>query len=830
MHTSSFSTTTSVLAALLLSAAATSQADPAGSGAGASEPPSPYVIPGDRLPAGAFGPGRIVSMAELAAASALEPADTGPVRRKRNDAHGEWYVPSRKRLFHGAHSGDRYVINKWGDTRMAIGFGEPVDLAGAWFAGNSTRGAWAHGVMAVGFREDVEVARTKWFDDVDDTSSFFEMNLRRVDRVEIHAGVAVQGAGWFGMDDLTFTRAGDDAATVLDFEQLAYDVTLTETNYGGLVWELGAGSFDGEPRPVPVPAPQTPPGFDERPMGGDDDDDGSFELVVGGGTAPTLIQDFVGPRMNETGTFTIPPDTCGAVGIDYFIAIVNSNISIYEKATGVRVLSQSLGTFWNVGNSPGDPRIIFDHHSDRWIALATNFNQRIYIAVSMTSDPLGSWYTNWFNPAQGQDAGKWPDYPTLGVDADGIYTCAYMVGGTNQMSIFALDKAPLLTATPSIGTVTAWRLLPWEGAIQPCVTFGNPGSEYLVSRQNATQIRVRRIDGPLTSPTLTNVGSVNLTATASEPSGVPSLGSNVDLDSGGSRLMNAVYRNGSVWTAHTARHSARTKARWYELDPVNLTQEQIGNIRLPDMWYSFPSVSVNAAGDVVLGCTGSNPNIYAGAYYTGRLSSDAPGEMADAIEYKAGGGPYNQVDGNGINRWGDYSLVTVDPTDDMTFWMIQEHTRVNNRWGTRIAELRYLDACGSMTTYCSSELNSTGLNALLSGSGSTVIADNNLNLSVIQVPPNKFGYFLMSDTQSFIPLFGGSQGNLCLGSPLVRFAADIMQSTAQGTFDFSPDLSNLPQGTTFQPGSTWNFQLWYRDNNPTSTSNTSDGLAVQWCP
>ena len=31
------------------------------------------------------------------------------------------------------------------------------------------------------------------------------------------------------------------------------------------------------------------------------------------------------------------------------------------------------------------------------------------------------------------------------------------------------------------------------------------------------------------------------------------------------------------------------------------------------------------------------------------------------------------------------------------------------------------------------------------------------------------------------------------------------------------------------PGEAWNFQLWYRDLNPDTTSNTSDGVMVRFC-
>lgn len=42
------------------------------------------------------------------------------------------------------------------------------------------------------------------------------------------------------------------------------------------------------------------------------------------------------------------------------------------------------------------------------------------------------------------------------------------------------------------------------------------------------------------------------------------------------------------------------------------------------------------------------------------------------------------------------------------------------------------------------------------------------------------------------------------------------------------DLTSLLQHTTFVPGSTWNFQYWYRDQNPAQTSNTSQGLEITW--
>ncbi len=122
--------------------------------------------------------------------------------------------------------------------------------------------------------------------------------------------------------------------------------------------------------------------------------------------------------------------------------------------------------------------------------------------------------------------------------------------------------------------------------------------------------------------------------------------------------------------------------------------------------------------------------------------------------------------------------------------------------------------------------NSSGSGAILRAEGSPIVDYDCLMLSVEGMPPGQFGYFLMSMSQGFVPLFGGSQGNLHLAFPIVRFSGDILLSDTNGRAMFSPSFSSLPQGTMFQPGETWNFQMWFRDSNPGPTSNTSNGLAI----
>jgi hypothetical protein len=140
------------------------------------------------------------------------------------------------------------------------------------------------------------------------------------------------------------------------------------------------------------------------------------------------------------------------------------------------------------------------------------------------------------------------------------------------------------------------------------------------------------------------------------------------------------------------------------------------------------------------------------------------------------------------------------------------------------------DAC-IPPNYCSANPNSTGLAAVISVSGSPIITDNNFTLTASQLPTFEFGYFLMAASQGFIPNVGGSGGNLCLGFPFYRFSkvptGAILSSGAGGTFSFSPNLLNLPQGVVFQIGETWDFQAWYRDG-AASTSNFTDGIEVMF--
>ena len=135
--------------------------------------------------------------------------------------------------------------------------------------------------------------------------------------------------------------------------------------------------------------------------------------------------------------------------------------------------------------------------------------------------------------------------------------------------------------------------------------------------------------------------------------------------------------------------------------------------------------------------------------------------------------------------------------------------------------------------------NSTGSGVSLAGSSAS--GPGLFHLEAQGGPNNQFGMFLVSASFSE-PGLTVSQGRLCLGAPVGRYSASAGGAlNSLGRFDASGVLQNLfgtssvgtgydlptalpsPPGGSISAGSTWSFQLWYRDG---AQSNFSDGLAI----
>lgn len=112
---------------------------------------SPQQILPEILDRSKIGPSVIEHMDEVIVRD-LALRKQGPRRRGgRNGAQGTWVVPSRGATYY-PKSGQHYITNKWGDTRMGIGFPTPTDVLGVYVAGQAGEGVWTDGLRVIGYR------------------------------------------------------------------------------------------------------------------------------------------------------------------------------------------------------------------------------------------------------------------------------------------------------------------------------------------------------------------------------------------------------------------------------------------------------------------------------------------------------------------------------------------------------------------------------------------------------------------------------------------------------------------------------------------------------
>ena len=104
-------------------------------------------------------------------------------------------------------------------------------------------------------------------------------------------------------------------------------------------------------------------------------------------------------------------------------------VAVFSKTSGTLQEWTDTATFFGA-SVPADPRIIYDQQCQRWIACIADKadqNRNVRLAVSRSSDPSGL-TTNWDKytlPVAG--SGYYPDFPTLGVDANGIYIVVHLL-------------------------------------------------------------------------------------------------------------------------------------------------------------------------------------------------------------------------------------------------------------------------------------------------------------------------------------------------------------------------------------------------------------------
>jgi len=445
--------------------------------------------------------------------------------------------------------------------------------------------------------------------------------------------------------------------------------------------------------------------------------------------APALLSSFDGVGngfSGPSGTFSVnaaPPDTNGAVGPNHYVQIVNSDFAVFNKSGTVLFGPVPNNTVWSgfgggcQTNNDGDPTVVYDGIADRWVISQFSVSTLPYlmcVAVSTTSDPTGSYYRYSFNYGNT----SFPDYPKLGVWPDGYYLTVNLFANGSTFSgagVAALDRTRMLAGQPA--TQQMFQTSALYGGLLPATldgsTFPPAGSpNYLVALGTTSSLVTWKFHVDWTTPASSTFSPASSLTVASygEACGggtcIPQAGTTQRLDSLADRLMyRLAYRNfgdhQSLVVDHSVTVGSSVGVRWYELRVVggNPTVYQQGTYA-PDSGYRWMgSVAMDQSGNIGLGFSISSSTLHPGIHYTGRLAGDAAGTMTQG-EGTIVDGAGSQTGNRGLTRWGDYSAMTVDPTDGCTFWYTNEYIPANGEfnWKTRIGTFK-LPGCGNPSDF-----------------------------------------------------------------------------------------------------------------------------------
>jgi hypothetical protein len=230
--------------------------------------------------------------------------------------------------------------------------------------------------------------------------------------------------------------------------------------------------------------------------------------------------------------------------------------------------------------------------------------------------------------------------------------------------------------------------------MQPADYDGTPPPEgtpcyFGYIRSSTKNFEVYEFDVDWVTPSNSAFTLVNTLATATYNSnldGVPQPGTSTRLDDLGVMLMFRLQYQTLV-ANHTVNAGAgRSGVRWYELrkEANDWAIYQQGTYAPDDGQYRWMgSIAMNGNGDIALGFSVSSSTTYPSIFYVGRRANAPLGEMnLSEIQIIPGTGSQS-----GMDRWGDYSCLSVDPADDSTFWFTTEyHT---SGWKTRIASFNF---------------------------------------------------------------------------------------------------------------------------------------------
>ena len=436
---------------------------------------------------------------------------------------------------------------------------------------------------------------------------------------------------------------------------------------------------------------------------------------------------------DEPDTNAVSPDASGDVGATQYLMAANGRIRSYSKSTGTAdgALDTTTDQFFITvrdGAAANTPRVRYDRRARRWLVLMTTavLPNRYLLAVSNAATAaIGDWtFLQWTNTRTqggvGGGAACFGDDPTLALDEDAIYIgvnqrCGATLGtlAFDSTSLFVLRRSSVLAGSVSDRTTFDELVAsPTSSGIyapQGVTNFDdNSDQGYVIGVDNLAKGRLvlRRILNPGGTPTLSaDVVVTQDVDPTGDPIDVPHLDGVLPLEGLDHRLGQAVIRNARLWTSHHFEvdsfgeadvNGNRNGVRWYELTALTGTplQVQSGTVWDPTganpASYWISAIMPNGQGHVALGMSTAGALRRVNAVITGRMAGDAIGTMTapgiytpnTAFSYNLEGAPATS------QAWNRTSSTSLDPTDDMTLWTLQQFVDATDSWGLQLVRIQ----------------------------------------------------------------------------------------------------------------------------------------------
>ena len=410
-------------------------------------------------------------------------------------------------------------------------------------------------------------------------------------------------------------------------------------------------------------------------------------------------------------------DCNGAVGPNHYMQAVNMTYAIWDKNGNQLVAPTNFNTLFEgvegANRNDGDPIVLYDDQADRWLAaeFSLGSNNFMLVAVSKTNDPTGEWYRWSF------DVDEMPDYEKFGIWRDGYYMATNNDGG-EDIYVFERDSMLLGKTYPRmIGFSNPNRPESQFHCVEPLDNDGNyapegtPGQFITINDDawggSADELWIYELVADWETPSNSTFERTQTIPTEAFDSDFGSSWDNISQKDASQKvdavpqilMFRAQYRNwGSSQTivcAHTVDvdDSDHAGIRWYELENTggDWYIRQQGTYAPDEHSRWIPSISMDANHNIALGYNISSSSMFPGIRYCGQSAvenQNASGIMDIAEEIVLDGEESHTSD----NRWADYAEMSVDPSDDATFWFTTEYANGGKEKATKIVSFQFQPA------------------------------------------------------------------------------------------------------------------------------------------